>query len=53
MKIQLQCSQCQEHWMHVGDEKTPQERRKWVCPKCSGKLNKEHDNQKNTTPDKP
>jgi len=31
---ELQCSQCQEHWMHTGEEKTLEERRKWICPRC-------------------
>lgn len=36
-KTEIQCSQCHEHWM-VGDrERTPEEKRIWVCPKCQGK----------------
>ena len=33
-KTQIECSQCHEHWM-VGDrERTPEEKRAWLCPKC-------------------
>ena len=33
-KTQLECSNCHEHWM-VGDrERTNEEKRKWLCPKC-------------------
>lgn len=33
-KTEIQCSQCGEHWM-VGDrERTNDEKRHWVCPKC-------------------
>jgi predicted RNA-binding Zn-ribbon protein involved in translation (DUF1610 family) len=33
-KTEIQCIQCGEHWM-VGDrERTVEEKRHWLCPKC-------------------
>lgn len=33
-KTEIQCSQCREHWMVGNRERTNDEKRHWVCPKC-------------------